>query len=192
MQNDQREPSRLPVRGTFGLVGTVAALALLLSFRSAPSLPPGATVANDDEETQAIAATATESGAAEAESEPGAAAQASVSEVAPEETIEAAAEPVTELATGEALTATGDAITIRWGEVQVAVTVEGDDIIDVATLAMPMSDRRSQRINTYAEPVLREEAIAIDSSDVSVVSGATYTSQAYASSLQSALDQLGA
>jgi uncharacterized protein with FMN-binding domain len=56
---------------------------------------------------------------------------------------------------------------------------------------MPTGDQRSARINTSAEPILREEAIATDSADVSVVSGATYTSEAYAASLQSALDQLG-
>lgn len=88
-------------------------------------------------------------------------------------------------------TATGEAMSIRWGDVQVAVTVRGDDILDVETLAIPTDDRKSQRINSRAEPILREEAIAIDSSDVAVVSGATYTSEAYAGSLQSALDQLG-
>jgi uncharacterized protein with FMN-binding domain len=94
-------------------------------------------------------------------------------------------------ASDEVRTATGDAVAIRWGDVQVAVRVEGDDIVDVETIAIPADDRRSQRINTNAEPILREEAIASDSADVSVVSGATYTSQAYARSLQSALDQLG-
>lgn len=94
-------------------------------------------------------------------------------------------------ASGEVRTATGDIVSIRWGDVQVAVTVQGDDILDVETLAMPTDDRKSERINSRAEPILREEAIAIDSSDVAVVSGATYTSEAYAGSLQSALDQLG-
>jgi uncharacterized protein with FMN-binding domain len=94
-------------------------------------------------------------------------------------------------ADGETVTATGEAVAIRWGDVQVAVTVQGRDVIDVETLAMPTGDQRSARINTSAEPILREEAIATDSADVSVVSGATYTSEAYAASLQSALDQLG-
>jgi uncharacterized protein with FMN-binding domain len=91
----------------------------------------------------------------------------------------------------EVRTATGDAVSIRWGDVQVAVTVQADDVIEVVTLAMPMGDRRSQRISAGAEPVLREEAIAYDTANVSVVSGATYTSRAYATSLQSALDQVG-
>ena len=113
--------------------------------------------------------------------------EAEVDATATEIELEAsAAEPVDALRT-----ATGDAISIRWGDVQVAVTVDGDDVIDVETLAIPMDDRKSQRINTSAEPILREEAIASDSADVSVVSGATYTSEAYAASLQSALDQLG-
>ena len=109
------------------------------------------------------------------------------------ETADADAEAVepAEPVSAEGRTATGEAVAIRWGDGQVAVIVEGDDIIDVETLAMPMDDRKSQRINSQAEPVLREEAIAIDSADVSVISGATYTSEAYATSLQSALDQLG-
>jgi hypothetical protein len=85
----------------------------------------------------------------------------------------------------------GDPVAIRWGEVQVAVTLEGGDIIDVESLALPLGDRHSSGINQRAEPVLRQQAIAIDSADVDVVSGATYTSRAYALSLQSALDQLG-
>jgi uncharacterized protein with FMN-binding domain len=152
MNAETREPTRLPVRGTIGLIGTVGALALLLSFRGAPSLLP---------EAEASAA------------------EAVVEEVA----IEAVA--------GETMTTTGQAVAIRWGDVQVAVTVQGHDIIDVQTLAIPDGDRKSSRINANAEPILREEAIAGDSADVSVVSGATYTSEAYATSLQSALDQLG-
>jgi uncharacterized protein with FMN-binding domain len=92
--------------------------------------------------------------------------------------------------TPQTLTAVGDPIEIRWGMVQVAVTVSGDRIVDVETLDIPLGDRRSQRINERAEPILREEALARNSADIDVVSGATYTSQAYAFSLQSALDQL--
>jgi uncharacterized protein with FMN-binding domain len=172
MNAETREPTRLPVRGTIGLVGTVGALALLLSFRGAPSLLPEAVVAVDDEapaSDELLAATATASSAAEA--------------VVDEVAIEAAA--------GETMTTTGQAVAIRWGDVQVAVTVQGHDIIDVQTLAIPDGDRKSSRINANAEPILREEAIAGDTADVSVISGATYTSEAYAMSLQSALDQLG-
>jgi len=67
----------------------------------------------------------------------------------------------------------------------------GGDIIKVEALALPVNDRRSLRISQGAEPVLREQAVAIDCAEVDVVSGATYTSLAYSASLQSALDQLG-
>ena len=179
MNEEPREPTRLPVRGTIAAVGTVGALALLLSFRGGP-LAPGDTVTAQVAEGLAsdelIVATASETSGAGAVVE----------------SLPPVAEIVTDApAMAEVRTATGDAVSIRWGDVQVAVTVQAGDIIEVETLAMPMDDRRSQRINAGAEPVLREEAITYDTADVSVISGATYTSRAYATSLQSALDQVG-
>ena len=167
MNAEPREPARLPVRGTIATVGTVGALALLLSFRGGPLAPAESVTAQEDETPAAD----------ELITQP---------EVAEREVIEAD-EPVS----AEIRTATGDVVSIRWGDVQVAVIVEGDDIIDVETLAVPTDDRKSERINSSAEPILREEAMTYDTADVSVVSGATYTSEAYATSLQSALDQLG-
>jgi uncharacterized protein with FMN-binding domain len=161
MPSRRREPSRLPVRGTIAAVGTVGALALLLSVRGgplasfAPALAAGEDAATDDEPV--VAAVTETSGA----------------DVAPG--------PVT---------LTGEPIETRWGDVQLVVTVEGDDIVDVQALVLPDSDHRSSRISDLVEPVLREEAITLDRADVSVISGATYTSEAYALSLQSALDQL--
>ena len=162
MNTEPREPSRLPARGTIGLVGTVGALALLLSFRGAPSFVAEPAVADDDdvEATDGlIAGASTETSGAEA---------------------------VT-----EAVTVTGDLIETRWGEVQVSVTLDGTDITDVRSLVLPDGDSRSERISDRVGPILREEAIASDTAEVSVISGATYTSEAYARSLQSALDQLG-
>jgi uncharacterized protein with FMN-binding domain len=67
--------------------------------------------------------------------------------------------------------------------------VAGGAIADVTTLQIPMGDPRSARINTSAEPVLRESALRSQSAAVDYVSGATFTSEAYARSLQSALDR---
>lgn len=117
--------------------------------------------------------------------------QAGLAVAAEQAQVDVEAEALPAEPTSEMRTATGDAVAIRWGDVQVAVTVEGDDIIEVETLTIPMDDRKSERINSDAEPLLREEAVTYDTADVSVVSGATYTSEAYATSLQSALDQLG-
>jgi uncharacterized protein with FMN-binding domain len=41
------------------------------------------------------------------------------------------------------------------------------------------------------EPILRSEALQAQSANIDGVSGATYTSTAYAQSLQSALDSAG-
>ena len=58
-------------------------------------------------------------------------------------------------------------------------------------LQVPWNDHRDQEINGAAVPVLNEEAVAAQAADIDMVSGATYTSQGYIGSLQSALDQAG-
>jgi uncharacterized protein with FMN-binding domain len=83
---------------------------------------------------------------------------------------------------------TGQSEFTRFGDVQVQVTVHGGQITDVTALEIP-SGRRSSEINARAEPVLESEALAKQTSDLDIVSGATYTSETYATSLQSALDE---
>ncbi|MGZ6273916.1 MAG: FMN-binding protein [Candidatus Limnocylindrales bacterium] len=56
---------------------------------------------------------------------------------------------------------------------------------------MPRGGHSSQ-VSNYAAPQLRSEVLQAQSSQVDSISGATYTSQAYQQSLQSALDQLPA
>jgi uncharacterized protein with FMN-binding domain len=85
----------------------------------------------------------------------------------------------------------GEAVSTRWGDVQVVVDADRGDIVSVQAVSLPARDGRSRQLSARAEPVLRMQAIVTDSADIDVVSGATYTSHAYASSLQSALDQLG-
>jgi uncharacterized protein with FMN-binding domain len=88
--------------------------------------------------------------------------------------------------------ALGATITTRYGPVQVKVTETSNRITDVAAVQLPSQDSHSQRIAAYAAPKLRQEAITADSARINVVSGATYTSDGYAQSLQSALDSLHA
>ena len=94
--------------------------------------------------------------------------------------------------TGLTGTATGDAVSFRFGTVQVQVTVEDGVITEVVALQLPDEDRRSLSISNEVEPWLAESAITAQSADVDIISGATYTSRAYAQSLQSALDRLAA
>jgi uncharacterized protein with FMN-binding domain len=75
--------------------------------------------------------------------------------------------------------------------VQVQIAVSGGKILDVQALQLPSDRSRSARISQYAAPILRSEAIQAQSARVDIVSGATYTSRAYAQSLASALKQAG-
>ena len=82
----------------------------------------------------------------------------------------------------------GTAASTRWGTVQVQVHIRGGQIVDVVPLAVPDSNSRDYRINSYAVPVLHDAALAAQSANIDTVSGATVTSNGYIRSLQSALD----
>ncbi|MGW7668129.1 FMN-binding protein [Streptomyces sp. NPDC054775] len=88
-------------------------------------------------------------------------------------------------------TVTGDSAPTRYGPVQVRITVRNGKLTDVTAVTYPQENPRDQEINGYAVPQLRREALAAQSADIDVVSGATYTSQGYQQSLQSALDSMG-
>jgi uncharacterized protein with FMN-binding domain len=88
-------------------------------------------------------------------------------------------------------TYTGDSVGTRFGNVEVAVTISGGTITDVTAVHLTDREGRSVQISNRAAPILQQEVLASQSADVANVSGATYTSQAYLSSLQSALDQAG-
>ena len=86
----------------------------------------------------------------------------------------------------------GPVVDTRWGPVQVAAGFAADGTLCSASAAQtPNSHRKSVQINTYAVPVLNQEAMAARSAAIDVVSGATITSDAYAQSLQSLLDAKG-
>jgi uncharacterized protein with FMN-binding domain len=88
-------------------------------------------------------------------------------------------------------TVTGPVISTRWGPIQVEITVENGKLADVAALQLPDGDRRSASISSRAGPSLRSQALSAQSASIDGVSGATYTSIAYARSLQAALDDAG-
>jgi uncharacterized protein with FMN-binding domain len=79
-----------------------------------------------------------------------------------------------------------------YGDVQVQAVIKGGKIADVKFLSYPSDRRTSQQINNRAMPVLQQETIAAQSANVNAVTGATFTSQAFIASLQSALAQAGA
>jgi uncharacterized protein with FMN-binding domain len=92
-------------------------------------------------------------------------------------------------ATSGTRTVTGNAIDTRFGPVQVRITLTGGRLTKVDVLQYPSESGRDREINAYALPELNQEAIAAGSATIDAVSGATYTSEGYTRSLQSALDQ---
>jgi uncharacterized protein with FMN-binding domain len=92
---------------------------------------------------------------------------------------------------GASGSATGQSVFNGYGNVQVKVTVSGGKITNISAVSLPNGDPRSAQISSYAAPTLIQQAMAAQSANINGVSGATYTSQAFAQSLQSALGQLG-
>jgi uncharacterized protein with FMN-binding domain len=89
-------------------------------------------------------------------------------------------------------TVAGQAVQTRYGIVQVQVLLSGSSIQNVSFLQLTADDPRSQDINTQAAPMLVQQTMQAQSANIDGVSGATYTSQGYQQSLQSALDQAAA
>jgi uncharacterized protein with FMN-binding domain len=88
-------------------------------------------------------------------------------------------------------TFTGDTTQTRYGPVQVQITVANGTITDVTALQLTNSDGRSVQISQQAAPILRQEALQAQSAQIQSVSGATFTSEGYTTSLQSAIDKAG-
>jgi uncharacterized protein with FMN-binding domain len=88
-------------------------------------------------------------------------------------------------------TATGVDAPNQYGDVQVRVTVSGTKITRITNVMLPSSDGKSQEISAAAGPELAQQALTAQSAQIDGVSGASYTSDSYRTSLQSALDQAG-
>ncbi|MFL6076146.1 MAG: FMN-binding protein [Mycobacteriales bacterium] len=86
-------------------------------------------------------------------------------------------------------TVTGSSVDTPYGPVQVRITLANGRLTDVTAVQYPNDRRRSVEINDEALPVLRSEALKAQSARIDEVSGATWTSDAYLRSLQSALDK---
>ena len=77
-----------------------------------------------------------------------------------------------------------------YGQLAVRVTVNGTRIIAVDTVGLQTAESYSQQIASQVIPLLHNEVLAAQSAQVNGFSGATYTTEAYLYSLQSALDKL--
>ncbi|MFC0432088.1 FMN-binding protein [Kutzneria buriramensis] len=93
--------------------------------------------------------------------------------------------PATNSASG---TYDGGAADTPYGPVQVRITVSGGRITSAETVQAPNESRRDVEINDAAVPQLVQETLQAQSAQIDTVSGATYTSEGYIQSLQSAID----
>ncbi|MEU4191603.1 FMN-binding protein [Kribbella sp. NPDC026611] len=86
------------------------------------------------------------------------------------------------------VTVNGASVDTRYGPIQVSVTIRAHKLVAVRAVVYPSSSGRDREINSYALPQLEQEAVAAQSAQLDTVSGATFTSDGYRQSLQSALD----
>ncbi len=182
----------MPKRGAVALALTTLALVLLFSFKTPDTglLAAGGNVAivqpggaTSPVVVAAPAATGAPASAAPSSSGvPTAADGASATPaVSPKPSSGGAA-----LASG---TVTGPVVQTQFGPVQVQVTLANGKITNVTALQLPSDRQRSAYISSVVGPMLQSETLAAQSAQIDLISGATYTSDAYAQSLQAALDQ---
>ena len=96
------------------------------------------------------------------------------------------AAPATKAVSG---TFTGDSVDVRYGFVQVKITVENGKITDAQAVTAPSG--RNDRWTQMSVPVLRQRTLAAQSANISGVSGASFTSYGWYTSLASALAKAG-
>jgi uncharacterized protein with FMN-binding domain len=84
---------------------------------------------------------------------------------------------------------TGSDVPNRFGDVVVRVVITNGHITDVQAVQLPTDRQESAYISEQAGPLLRSEALQAQSANIDIISGATYTSESYAQSLESALQQ---
>jgi hypothetical protein len=159
-------------RTAAAIAGTVIAIWLVLSFKSSP-LP----------RTTAVAGTAAPDTTAP-QTVAGAGGQPAAGAAPPPSPGPATTQP----APSGTRTVIGQVEPNRYGNVQVAVVLNGTRITDVKTLQMPFDRARSADISSQAAPLLRAEVLQAQSAQIDTIGGATYTSDGYARSLQAALD----
>jgi uncharacterized protein with FMN-binding domain len=86
------------------------------------------------------------------------------------------------------LTVNGSLVDTPYGPVQVQLRIRGGRIVAAKALVRPQGDSQTDSINGRAVPVLDQEVVQAQKAGIDTVSGATYTSRGYRTSLQAALD----
>ena len=183
----------LPRRALVAIASTAVAIVLLLNFTTpaAPTSPIAAIISSAASPNPVSQlAPAGPSAAPGAQSGSGAQSGASSGSANGSTSAPAANQaPTGRTASYKTGTYAGPAVQIPFGTVQVRVTISGGRITQVQELQMPSMHARSAQISQIVAPMLEQQVLQAQSAQIDGVSGATYTSQAYAQSIQGALDQ---
>jgi uncharacterized protein with FMN-binding domain len=86
-------------------------------------------------------------------------------------------------------TFTGPSINVNYGNVQVKITVVNGRITDAVAVVAPSG--KNDRYTNMSVPTLKKQTLAAQSANIQGVSGASYTSYGWYTSLQGALTQAG-
>lgn len=170
--------STTPWRGTLIFVGGIAAIAATAVTRfagadanAAPHLATGSSTAGSTTAGTSGSASTAANGSTGTSSSPASTSKSST--------------------TSGTVTVVGSTVQTPYGPLQLSVTFSGSKITNVQALQYPNWHGYSVQLNQYAIPQLNQQAVAANSANINGVSGATFTSQAYAQSLQAAIDQHG-
>lgn len=101
------------------------------------------------------------------------------------------AAPTSQVSHAPGKTYAGDRVSTKWGPLQVRITVAGRKVTAVDVPVYPSDNDHDLEVNHRALPILVKETLKAQDAKVDMVSGATYTSKGYRTSLQSALDEAG-
>jgi uncharacterized protein with FMN-binding domain len=155
-------------RVILAVTGTIAGLVALLSFKSHdPAVP--------------VAATSGTGSGSSSSSSSSSSSETAVPGEFPEGSLAGKLSP------GESAI-TGHVANTVYGPVQVQLIVKNSKIVKVAILEQPTNTIHDIQIGEFAFPRLISETLAAQNSKIDAVSGASYTSAGYISSLQSAVD----
>lgn len=169
-------------RVALAIFSTVTGLVMLLNFKTHSSTSASVPVA--------VSGTDSGSGSSGASAPAAVPSNSTPSSSTPAGSAPGSSAPASSTASA-AKTVTGDSVDTRWGPVQVQITVQNGTLTAVQAVVYPENNPRDEQINSYAIPQLNSEALAAKSAQIDMVSGATYTSEGYLGSLQSALDKAG-
>ena len=177
--------------GTVGGLGAVLAITpptFTSTESSSMALPRAAVNPAGSASTPAAtqSATPTKSATAKATPSKSAATNNSQGQTPAATPTKAAFAPATKSVSG---TFTGDSVDVRYGFVQVKITVENGKITDAQAVTAPSG--RNDRWTQMSVPVLRQRTLAAQSANISGVSGASFTSYGWYTSLASALAKAG-